>query len=123
VVDPEAIKIIRKYVDRSPGKYLWSFQHHNWFNVVLRDIAKDVFKEETVKVYKNRLTGMEYVDVLKSNAISSHAFRRFAIERNIAKFGADAARTLSGHANTAIIYKHYAGYLTENDLKNKLMGK
>ena len=121
IIDPEAIKVIRKYCKASEGKYLWSFQHHNWFNVVLRNIAKAVFKKETVKIYKNRLAGMEYIDVLKSNAISSHAFRRFAIERNIVKYGIDVARTFSGHADTAIMYKHYAGYLNENDLKNKLL--
>jgi integrase len=123
VVDQEAINIIKKYVNRGEDKYMWSFQHYNWFNVVLRNIAKDVFKEETVKIYKNRLTGMEYVEVLKSNAISSHAIRRFAIERNIVDYGIDVARSLSGHTDTAIMYKHYAGWMKENDLKNKLLGK
>ncbi len=121
VVDQEAINIIKKYANRGEDEYLWSFQHHNWFNVVLRNIAKDVFKEETVKIYKNRLTGMEYVDVLKSNAISSHAFRRFAIERNIVKYGIDVARTFSGHKDTAIMYKHYADFMNGEDLKNKLL--
>lgn len=123
IVDKQATNIIRKYVNRGEGKYLWSFQKHNWFNVVLRNIAKEVFKKETVNVYKNRLTGMEYVEVLKSNAISSHSFRRFAIERNIVKYGIDVARTFSGHTDTAIMHKHYAGWMNENDLKNKLLGK
>jgi integrase len=123
IVDKQAIGIIKKYVNRSEEKYLWSFQKHNWFNVVLRNIAKDVFKEETTNVYKNRLTGMEYVEVLKSKAISSHSFRRFAIERNIVKYGIDVARTFSGHSDTAIMHKHYAGWMNEIDLKNKLLGK
>jgi integrase len=121
VVEQDAINIIKKYINRGGDNFMWSFQHHNWFNVVLRNIAKDVFKEETVKIYKNRLTGMEYVDVLKSNAISSHAFRRFAIERNIVKYGIDVARTFSGHKDTAIMYKHYADFMNGEDLRNKLM--
>ncbi|OFY63575.1 MAG: hypothetical protein A2Y71_01820 [Bacteroidetes bacterium RBG_13_42_15] len=123
IVDKQGTGIIKKYVNRGEGKYLWSFQKHSWFNVVLRNIAKEVFKEETIKVYKNRLTGMEYVEVLKSRAISSHSFRRFAIERNIVKYGIDVARTFSGHTDTAIMHKHYAGWMNENDLKNKLLGK
>jgi len=123
IVDTQATGIIKKYVNRGDGNYLWSFQKHNWFNVVLRNIAKEVFKKETTKVYKNRLTGMEYVELLKSNAISSHSFRRFAIERNIVKYGIDVARTFSGHSDTAIMHKHYAGWMNENDLKNKLLGK
>jgi integrase len=123
VVDKEAINIIKKYLNRGEDKYMWSFQHHNWFNVVLRNIAKDVYKEEKVKIYKNRMTGMEYVDVLKSNAITSHAFRRFAIERNIVKYGIDVARQFSGHKDTAIMYKHYADWMDGEDLKNKLLGK
>ena len=123
IVDQEARSIIKKYLNGSEDKYIWSFQHHNWFNVVLRNIAKDVFKEETVKIYKNRLTGMEYVNVLKSNAISSHAFRRFAIERNIVKYGIDVARTFSGHKDTAIMYKHYADFMNSEDLKSKLLKK
>ncbi len=121
VVDQNAMSIIKKYINRSEDKYLWSFKHHNWFNVVLQNIAKDVFKEETVKIYKNRLTGMEYIDVLKYKAISSHAFRRFAIERNIVKHGIDVARTFSGHKDTAIMYKHYADFMNGEDLKNKLL--
>lgn len=123
IVEKQAIEIIKKYINRGEGNYLWSFQKHNWFNVVLRNIAKEVFKEETVKIYKNQLTGMKYVKVLKSTAISSHAFRRFAIERNIVKYGIDVARNFSGHADTAIMHKHYAGWMNENDLKNKLLGK
>ena len=122
IVDQQAIAIIKKYVFEADN-YLWSFHNHNWFNVVLRDIAKEVFKEEKVKIYKNRLTGMEYVEVLKYKAISSHAFRRFAIERNIVKYGIDVARSMSGHSDTAIVFKHYAGWMNENDLKNKLLGK
>jgi integrase len=123
IIDADAINIIKKYLNRNEGKFVWSFQHHNWFNVVLRNIAKEVFKEETVKVYKNTLAGIGYVDILKSNAISSHSFRRFAIESNIVNYGIDVARTFSGHTDTAIMFKHYAGYLNENDLKNKLLGK
>jgi integrase len=122
IVDQQAIAIIKKYVNEADN-YLWSFHKHNWFNVVLRDIAKEVFKEEKVKIYKNRLTGMEYVEVLKSKALSSHAFRRFAIERNIVKYGIDVARSISGHSDTAIVFKHYAGWMNANDLKNKLLGK
>lgn len=122
VVDADAINIIKKYVNESGNNYLWSFHHHNWFNVVLRDIAKKVFKEEIVKIYKNQLTGMGYVKVLKYKAISSHSFRRFAIERNIVKYGIDVARQFSGHSDTAIIFKHYAGWMKGEDLKNKLLG-
>jgi integrase len=123
VVDKQAINIMKKYVNRGVERYLWSFQHHNWFNVVLRNIAKEVFKEETVRVYKNTIRGVGYVDLFKYNAISSHSFRRFAIERNIVKYGIDVARTFSGHTDTAIMHKHYAGWMNENDLKNKLLGK
>jgi integrase len=122
IVDNEAIDIIKKYCDESDN-YLWSFHNHNWFNTVLRDIAKKVFKEEKVKIYKNRLTGMEYVEVLKYKAISSHSFRRFAIERNIVKYGIDVARQFSGHSDTAIVFKHYADWMKAEDLKSKLLGK
>ena len=123
VVDADAIDIIKKYVNEDGNNYLWSFHHYNWFNVVLRDIAKKVFKEEKVKIYKNQLTGMGYVKVLKYNAISSHSFRRFAIERNIVKYGIDVARQFSGHSDTAIVFKHYAGWMKGEDLKKKLLGK
>ncbi len=123
IVDKPVIDIIKTYIYRAEGSYLWSFQNHDWFNVVLRKIAVEVFKEETVKVYKNRLSGMKYVEVLKSSAISSHAFRRYAIERNIAKYGIDVARTFSGHADTAIMYKFYAEYMNSEDLKKKLLAK
>lgn len=123
VIDKQAINIINKYVNRGIERYLWSFQHHNWFNVVLRNIAKEVFKEETVRVYKNTISGVGYVDLFKYNAISSHSFRRFAIERNIVKYGIDVARSMSGHSDTAIVFKNYAGWMNENDLRNKLLGK
>jgi len=66
---------------------------------------------------------MEYAEVLKYKAISSHSFRRFAIERNIVKYGIDVARQFSGHSDTAIVFKHYADWMKAEDLKSKLLGK
>ena len=59
--------------------------------------------------------------VNKWKAITSHAFRRYAIERNIVDYGIDVARSLSGHADTAIMFKHYAGFMDGKDLKKKLL--
>jgi integrase len=120
IVDAEVISIIEKYMNNE-GQYLWSFCGHNWFNVVLQDIAKEVFKDECIQIYKHTIQGQGYQNIKKSEAISSHAFRRFGIERNIVKFGMDVARTFSGHQDTAIMYKHYAGYMNAEDLKNKLL--
>ena len=125
VIDQQAIDIIKHHMQKnSSHKYLWRFHGHNWFNTVLQEqIAKDVFKEETVKIYKNTIALNDYDDVLKWKAISSHAFRRFAIERNIVDYGIDVARSLSGHKDTAIMFKHYADFMKSTDLKNKLLGK
>jgi integrase len=123
IIDIDVINIIKKYVNKGTGRYLWTFQRHNWFNVVLRNISMAVFEQETVNVYKNTVAVTDYIPVLKYNAISSHSFRRYAIERNIVKYGIDVARTMSGHSDTAIVFKHYAGWMNEIDLKNKLLGK
>lgn len=122
IVDKPVMRIVKKYLGKT-DKYLWSFQHHNWFNVVLRNIAKDVFKEETVNIYKNTFANIGYEKILKSIALTSHAFRRFAIERNMSKYGGEVARSFSGHKDTAIMYKHYADWMKSADLKNKLLGK
>jgi integrase len=123
LVDDEPIALVKKYISRSNDKYLWSFQNHNWFNVVIRNIAQEVFKNETVNVYKNTTKNSDYLPVLKYKAISSHSFRRYAIERNIVKYGIDVARSLSGHSDTAVVFKHYAGWMNGIDLKKKLLGK
>ncbi|MGD0342322.1 MAG: site-specific integrase, partial [Bacteroidales bacterium] len=124
VVDKEAIDIIKSHMQNNNDKYLWRFHGYNWFNTVLQEqIAKEVFKEETVKIYKNTYAIDGYVSILKWKAISSHAFRRFAIERNIVDYGIDVARSLSGHSDTKIMFKHYADFMNSADLKNKLLGK
>ncbi|MZQ50417.1 MAG: tyrosine-type recombinase/integrase [Bacteroidales bacterium] len=122
VVDAEAMNLIKKYMNINET-YIFPFQHHNWFNTVLRSIAKEVFKNETVKIYKNTIKVNGYVDVYKYKAISSHSFRRYAIERNIAEYGVDVARTFSGHQDTQVLYKHYADFMHSEDLKKRLLKK
>ena len=80
-----------------------------------------MFKDATVKIYKITTAYTKYLDVKKCDAISSHAFRRFAIERNISKYGIDVARSFSGHSDYQVITKHYAQFMNKEDLKEKLL--
>ena len=97
VVDKEAMELIKKRLSNNVN--LWHFTTYDNFNLLLKKIAKRVFKEETVKLYKINSAKDGYVDVKKCDAISSHAIRRYAIQRNIVKYGIDAARALSGHSD------------------------
>jgi integrase len=90
---------------------------------MLQVICKEVFKEEKVLIYKQTEYFNDYKEYFKWQAISSHAFRRFAIERNVDEFGIETARTLSGHSDYATIIKHYSDYMNANDLKKKLLKK
>jgi integrase len=116
VVDKNAIRVLCNYNG-------WNIQNHARFNETLKAIGKAVFKEELVKIYRVNSVTDDYKDVLKSKAISSHAFRRFAIEQNIIHYGIDVARSLSGHTNYQTITRHYAEFINKDDLKNILLRK
>jgi integrase len=120
VIAPEGIEVIKKHILLEK---LWIFKTYNLFDNVLKRIAKNVFGEETVKVYKINTAKSDYVDVFKSDAISSHAIRRYAIEHNIVQFGIDVARSYSGHTDYQVITRHYARFMDKKDLKEKLLKK
>lgn len=117
VVDRTAVNALRRFNG-------WTIKEKNTFNNVLKSIAKKVYDdEETVLVYKHNNMVDDYVEVKKSDAISSHAIRRYAIARNIVDFGIDVARSLSGHTDYQVITRHYAKFIGKEDLKKKLLKK
>jgi len=127
IVNKEAIKIIADHLKHNynpkSNDLLFHFNDRSPFNKLLGVICKEVFKEEKVMIFKQTEYFNDYKEYFKWKAISSHAFRRFAIERNVAEFGIETARTLSGHSDYATIIKHYSDFLNANDLKNKLLKK
>ena len=116
VIDKDAIDVLKHYNG-------WQLVNYTRFNDVLKAIAKQVFKEETVNIYKINNVDNDYKVVKKSDAISSHAFRRFAIQQNLIHYGIDVARSLSGHTNYQTITRHYAEFINKEDLKKKLLKK
>jgi integrase len=120
VVQPVAIEVLKRHLS---NKTLWTYQNYNIFNRDLKKIAKEVFKEETTKIYKIDTKNSGYVEVLKWQAISSHCFRRYAISRNIVNYGIDVARSYSGHTDYQMITRHYAEFMNKEDLKKKLLKK
>jgi integrase len=127
IVDKPAVKIIvdhiKHYYNTKNPNLLFHFNDRSPFNKMLQVICKEVFKEEKVLVYKQTEYLNDYTEYLKYKAISSHAFRRYAIERNVNEYGIETARTLSGHSDYATIIKHYSDFLNANDLKKKLLKK
>ena len=127
IVDKPAVKIIvdhiKHYYNTKNHNLLFHFNDRSPFNKMLQVICKEVFKEEKVLVYKQTEYLNDYTEYLKYKAISSHAFRRYAIERNVNEYGIETARTLSGHSDYATIIKHYSDFLNANDLKKKLLKK
>lgn len=127
IVDFEAIEILKernKIAIISNNKTLWTFKEYKYFDYILKKVAAKVFKEETTELYKVDLDDKksEFQSVKKSKAISSHAFRRFAVEQNVYKYGYDTARQLSGHKNIDFMIKHYSDYMSKENLKDKLKG-
>ncbi len=117
VVDRTAVNALRRFNG-------WTIKEKNTFNNVLKSIAKKVYdEEETVLIYKHNNRTDDYVAVKKSDAISSHAIRRYAIARNIVNYGIDVARSLSGHTDYQVITRHYAKFIGKEDLKKKLLKK
>ena len=102
---------------------LWKVKNHVGFYYILKRIAKAVFGKGTIKIHKVDTEINDYVEVLKCKAISSHAFRRFAIEKNIATFGIYVARSYSGHSDYQIMVRHYADFMKKEDLKKLLLKK
>ena len=125
IVNQEAINIIDDHImnDYNTLKKdnLFHFNDRAGFNRLLTTLCKKIFKEETVLIFKNTAYLNDYKEYLKYKVISSHAFRRYAIERNINEFGIETARTLSGHSDYATIIKHYSDFLNEKDLTEKLL--
>lgn len=125
IVDKPAVEIIKNHMVNSYNfknpNLLFHFNDRSPFNKMLQVICKEVFKEEKVLIYKQTEYFNDYKEYFKWQAISSHAFRRFAIERNVNEFGIETARTLSGHSDYATIIKHYSDFLNANDLKKKLL--
>jgi integrase len=121
VIKSEGIEVLKKHL-QYPS--LWMhYSNYNLFNRDLKKIAAEVFGEETTKVYKINTKKSDYIEVKKAEAISSHAFRRFAISRNIATYGIDVARSYSGHADYQVITRNYAEFLKTEDLKKLLLKK
>jgi integrase len=127
IVNKAAIKILKDHMVNSYNtnnqNLLFCFNDRSPFNKMLQVICKLVFEEEKVMVYKQTEYLNDYTEYFKWQAITSHAFRRFAVERNVFKYGIETARTLSGHRDYATIIKHYSDFLNANDLKKKLLKK
>lgn len=112
----EEQEIIKKRLSNS-SKKIFNISY-DVFKVHFKNLCKGVFKDETVQLFIAKRNVQKINNVLKSNAITSHALRRYAIQRNIARYGVEVARQFSGHSNTNIIYRHYAGFLDVKDLKD-----
>ncbi|HPQ79966.1 MAG TPA: hypothetical protein PLG47_05900, partial [Candidatus Dojkabacteria bacterium] len=117
----EAISIIKEHLAKQYNKknpnYLFCFLPVTTnFDKVLKLICKKVFKEEQVLIYKNTESLNDYKQYFKWQVISSHAFRRYAIQRNIFHLGLMAATTLSGHTNLNTVRKHYSDWMNQQDL-------
>lgn len=121
IVNQDAINIINEHLHADKSEKLFGINNYHTFTQALKKIAKDVFKEETIKLYTVNTSINDYQTVKKCDAISSHTFRRFAIQQNIVKYGIDVARTFSGHTDYQTITKHYADYINKKDLKGKLL--
>lgn len=120
VINSEGIEVIKKHLLYDK---LWHIKNYQMFDYYIKKIAVEVFKEETTKIYKIDTDKADYVLIKKSLAISSHAFRRFAISQNIVNFGIDVARSYSGHSDYQMIVRHYTGFLQKEDLKKLLLKK
>jgi integrase len=125
IVKPEAIQIIKDHLTHNynalNNDLLFHFNDRSGFNRILTTICKSVFKTETVMIYKQTAYVSDFKEYPKYKVISSHAFRRYAIERNISEYGIETARTLSGHRDYATIIKHYSDFLNASDLEKKLL--
>ncbi|MGI5914150.1 MAG: hypothetical protein ACOX5K_05445 [Bacteroidales bacterium] len=111
----EQINIINKRIKNKKTGKLFTFKYDS-FKGYLRKLCKEVFKEETIQLFIAKKGKQDIKTVLKSDVITSHALRRYAIQKNIAKYGVEVARQFSGHTNTAIIYRHYANFLEPKDV-------
>ncbi|MGD0581482.1 MAG: site-specific integrase [Bacteroidales bacterium] len=118
IADPESIEIL---LNRWLNDKLWNFTSNCYFDHVLKKIAKEQFGDSTVKIYRVNTVYQKYVDVKKCEAISSHAFRRYAASRNISKYGIEFARTMGGWSDYQIITRHYSEFIGKEDLKKKLL--
>jgi integrase len=118
VVEPSGIDVIIKHLEFDK---LWKIKTYDKFDYAIKKIAKKVFGEETIKIYKIDTANSDYVEVKKCDAISSHAIRRFAIEHNIVRYGIDVARSYSGHSDYQVITRHYAEFINKKDLKELLL--
>jgi len=120
ITDEQARKIIG---DRLLENKFWNITDYFIFDKLIKKIAKEQFGEETVKIYKVNSIKSGYEDLKKCDIISSHAFRRYAAERNISKYGIDVARTMGGWSDFQVITRHYSDFMDKEDLKDKLLGK
>ncbi|MCJ7449468.1 MAG: site-specific integrase [Bacteroidales bacterium] len=120
IADEQARKIIG---DRLLENKFWNIPNYFIFDKLVKKIAKEQFGEQTIKIYKVNSFKSGYEDLKKCDIISSHAFRRYAAERNISKYGIDVARTMGGWSDFQVITRHYAEFMNEEDLKEKLLKK
>jgi integrase len=120
VVQHEGIEVLKKHLVLSN---LWCFTKYSTFDKHIKIIANKVFKDETTKIYKIDTEDSHYLMQKKADLISSHIFRRFAIENNIVEYGIDVARSYSGHTQYSTLVTHYARFLQASDLKKILLKK
>ncbi len=120
LVDAKAIYMVKRYlVEDDETDYLWK-GNRSAFNRNLKTLASKSFKDKTVFLYSTSKQDEEKYII--KDIISSHCIRRFAITRNIERYGIDVARTFSGHQNYETVVKHYSkGFLSKKIALEKLL--
>jgi integrase len=118
IVDDESRKIIS---NRLLENKFWNIENYLSFDYYIKKIAKEMFGEATVKIYKVNALKTGYENVKKYNAISSHAFRRYAAAKNIVKYGIEVTRSIGGWSDYQVITRHYSEFMNKEDMKKKLL--
>jgi integrase len=116
IVDKTAIDIIDEYMLNCKGELLFDcFKDYSAFNYSLKKLAKFAFEEAKIEVFRMQKNNPIYAEKLLNKVISSHAIRRYAIQKNLVKYGVELAKSYSGHSSYEMIQKHYSRPLNEKE--------
>ncbi len=120
LMDRKAIDLLKFYVKTSGEDKLVVFSVET-FNNNLKKLAQLAFDGKSVYLYNTKKEND--VKYIISDIISSHCIRRYAIIKNIEKYGIDVARTFSGHSSYEIVVRHYAKeFLDKKAVLEKMKG-
>jgi integrase len=84
---------------------------------MLKELAKQAGLTQDVTLYSIKATNKDFYNKKPLwKHISSHCIRRYAVNRNLVKYGLIVAKQYSGHKSYAMIQKHYSRNLSEQEL-------